>query len=419
MGFDKGYYQTKIAYINMKVIWFSNVDISVSTMSGSGTWVMAMARALCSHDQSIEITNISMSSIDDDIAVESGRIRQIKIKAATINEDFVGKVHGLISKINPVLLHVWGTEAQWATFPFKTSLPILVDMQGIVSSVHENFYGGLTPAEVRKCWKLKECLKPTSSLQYGKHVYKSLIEREKQVIKSLKYVSVQSKWVEGYIRALNPTCQIYHTGIALRPEFYTAKKWQDVKEPIIFSTATMVTPLKGLHVLLKALSIVKMYYPNVELRLAGDVQAGLRVGGYAKMLNKYISTNDIGSNVKFLGVLNTEELIKEYQSAAVVVNPSSVESYSLVVAEAMHIGSPVVASYVGGMADLGFDKSSIIYFPKEDYISCAFKIMNLLTSSELCKEISQKAILLSERRCNRDVIASTQIAIYKELINNN
>lgn len=401
----------------MKIIWFSNVDISVSSMSGSGTWVMAMARALCSCDQSIEITNISMSDIDDDVAVEDGKIRQIKIKAADINENFVGKVHEFIVKINPVLLHVWGTESKWATFPFKTELPILVDMQGVVSSVYENFYGGLTPAEVRECWKLKECLKPTSSLQYGKHLYKSHIEREKQVIKSLKYVSVQSKWVEGYIRALNPTCQIYHTGIALRPEFYTAKKWQDVKEPVIFSTATMVTPLKGLHVLLRALSIVKIYYPNVQLRLAGDVQTGLRVGGYAKMLNKYICNNDLGTNVTFLGALKTEDLIKEYQSAAVVVNPSSVESYSLVVAEAMHIGSPVVASYVGGMAELGKDKESILYFPKEDYVTCSRKILDLLENQELRINISSEAIRSSVQKNNLVTIASNQSKIYINLLN--
>ncbi len=416
MGFDKGYYQTKIVYIYMKVIWFSNVDISVSTMSGSGTWVMAMARALCSHDQSIDITNISMAGIDDDVTVESGRIRQIKIKAATINEDFVGKVHDLISKINPVLLHVWGTESQWAKFPFGTSLPILVDMQGIVCSVYENFYGGLTPAEVRKCWKLKECLKPTSSLQYGKHVYKSLIEREKQVVKSIKYVSVQSKWVEGYIRALNPNCKIYHTGIALRPEFYNAKKWHAVKEPIIFSTATMITPLKGLHVLLRALSIIKMYYPNVELRLAGDVQIGLRVGGYAKMLNKYISANNLESNVKFLGALNTGELIKEYQSAAVVVNPSSIESYSLVVAEAMHIGSPVVASYVGGMAELGKNNESILYFPKEDYVTCARRILEILENNTLSTSLSKNAIDCSCNRDSLETIASKQLHIYNSLL---
>lgn len=401
----------------MKVVWFSNVDISVSSMSGSGTWVMAMARALCAFDSPMEITNISMSDVNDEATVENGRIRQIKIKAASINDYLITKVHEVISQTNPALLHVWGTESKWATFPFRVDLPILIDMQGVVSSVYDNFYGGLTQAEVRKCWSLKECLKPTSSLQYGKHIYKSHIEREKQVIKSLKYVSVQSKWVEGHIRSLNPTCQIYHTGIALRPEFYTAKKWENSDEPVIFSTATMVTPLKGLHVLLRALSIVKMYYPNVQLRLAGDVQSGLRVGGYAKMLNKFIRNNDLEQNVKFLGALNTEELIKEYESAAVVVNPSSVESYSLVVAEAMHIGSPVVASYVGGMAELGKDNESILYFPKEDYVTCSQKILELLQNPVLRKNISSNAILLSNHKNNLTSIATNQTEIYLKLLN--
>ena len=82
----------------------------------------------------------------------------------------------------------------------------------------------------------------------------------------------------------NPTCEIIRTSILLRPEFYVARKWTCSNRKVIFSTATMVTPLKGLHLLLKALSIIKNIIPDVELRLAGSIQVGIRRGGYSKFI---------------------------------------------------------------------------------------------------------------------------------------
>lgn len=402
----------------MKILWFSNVDIASDTMSESGTWVMAMSRALCLLDPDIEISNISMSEVDSDRSIEGGRIRQIMIKSTSINDYLVSKVKGYIKDIQPCLLHVWGTESMWASFPFTTELPVLVDMQGIVSTVYDNFYGGLSSSELRRCWTLKECLKPTSSLQFGRHIYKNKISRESRVIKSLNFVSVQSSWVEGHIRASNPRCKIFHTGIALRPEFYSAEKWRGNvgTHPIIFSTATMLTPLKGLHNLLRALVIIRQYFPAVELRLAGNIQIGIRVGGYAKMLKKYISHNNLQNSIKFLGALDTNSLIREYQTASVVVNPSSIESYSLVVAEAMHLGVPVVAAYVGGMAELGRDNESILYFPKEDYVTCARRVLEILDNDIDLSLLSKNAIECASNRGTLETIASKQLNIYNSLL---
>lgn len=250
----------------------------------------------------------------------------------------------------------------------------------------------------------------------NRHIYKKRCRNEFDVIQKLKYVSVQSKWVEGYIKALNPNSKIFHTNIVLRPEFYKAEKWKYSNNCTIFSTATMVTPLKGLHVLLKALYIVKKYYPEVQLRLAGTIQTGLRTGGYAKLLFGYIEKYKLSKNIVFLGNLETAALIHEYQNASLLVNPSSIESYSLVVAEAMYIGTPTVASFVGGMANLGIDNENILYFPKEDYITCANRITSVLSSVELSTYLSVSSIRYSQERCDKINIVSTQYEIYSDVI---
>ena len=39
-------------------------------------------------------------------------------------------------------------------------IPAILEIQGILASVSEEFYGGLTPMELLKCWNIKEFLKP-------------------------------------------------------------------------------------------------------------------------------------------------------------------------------------------------------------------------------------------------------------------
>lgn len=400
----------------MKILWFSNVDIAVDTMSGSGTWVMAMADALCKCNQNVEIMNISMSHINDVSQKFNGNIKQVKINKSVIDDSLIKFVKTKIAEFQPDILHVWGTESKWSSFPFDDiCIPLIFDMQGIVSSVYENFYGGLTTKEILKCFRLKEFLSPFSSLPLNRRIYKKSSKNEFEIIQKLRYISVQSKWVEGYIKAINPNCIIFHTGIVLRPEFYKADKWKQNNNFIIFSTATMTTPLKGLHVLLKALTIVKKYYPDVRLRLAGTIQTGLRIGGYAKLLFRYIKEHELSKNIVFLGNLDTTELIQEYQNASLLVNPSSVESYSLVVAEAMYIGTPIVASYVGGMANLGKNDENILYFPKEDYVTCANKILSLLNDPDLMNQISGNSQKTSKVRHDLSCIATLQLEIYNNL----
>jgi len=86
---------------------------------------------------------------------------------------------------------------------------------------------------------------------------------------------------------------------------------------------------------------VLAHVPNTRLALVGD-------GPHRQELEAYFA----GTNTTFMGYLGGDELARAYASADIFTFPSAMESFGLVVVEAMAAGLPVVASRVGGIPDV-------------------------------------------------------------------
>ena len=81
--------------------------------------------------------------------------------------------------------------------------------------------------------------------------------------------------------------------------------------------------------------------PDVRLAIVGD-------GPARESLQKHFE----GTKTKFMGYMTGKSLSQAYASADIFVFPSALETFGLVVTEAMAAGLPVVASRVGGIPDV-------------------------------------------------------------------
>jgi glycosyltransferase involved in cell wall biosynthesis len=112
--------------------------------------------------------------------------------------------------------------------------------------------------------------------------------------------------------------------------------------------AGVLTPLKGVHVLLDAFAAIAAAHPGVRLVLVGaPVDAS-----YAAALHQQVERSGLADRVLFLGHLTQTELATRVAGACVFVLPSFSEGLGRVVFEAMACGVPVVASDVGGIPDI-------------------------------------------------------------------
>jgi len=184
------------------------------------------------------------------------------------------------------------------------------------------------------------------------------------------------------------------------------------KRHILF--AGRIDPIKGIDVLLKAMSIVKDQGDTADaIRLLviggdGDHPTCTRDSELHKLkqLTAHLELSDM---VTFLGPQNQELLPFFYAAAEMCVLPSRYESFGMVALEAMACGRPVIASHVGGLPTFIQDKATGFLVPGGNEKLLAEKILTLLTDASLRarmgKEARQKAKEFSWQKITRQIIS--------------
>ena len=120
------------------------------------------------------------------------------------------------------------------------------------------------------------------------------------------------------------------------------------KDEVVIGTIKTLEEKYGIQYLVKAFRLLKDRNPNINLKL--------RIGGrgsqeeYLKDLCKELN---IDNDVTFLGFVNSDEVVKEFQNFDIAVFPSTLDSESFGVAavEAESCGTPIVVSDVGGLME--------------------------------------------------------------------
>lgn len=149
---------------------------------------------------------------------------------------------------------------------------------------------------------------------------------------------------------------------------------------------------KGHAFLLEAFREVVKAFPDVQLRICGHGKPKER--RRVADLVKHLGLEDSVSLAEF--VSDTTALIAH---AAVLVVPSqSFESFGLTIVEAMAIGTPVVATDVGGIPEVLADSSAGYVCAKDDAVAFAAAMKRILGDPALAAELGKNGRKTYESR---------------------
>ena len=159
--------------------------------------------------------------------------------------------------------------------------------------------------------------------------------------------------------------------------------------------------------LLKAVDMVRQQVPDVQLRIAGRTTNP----EYYRTVQDFVAEQGLECNVTFLGLLANPELMSEYEHCAAVVLASREETAPMAVIEAMAAGKPVVATRVGGVADLVEDGGTGFLVDADDVPALAQRIVLLLQDGALRRRMGNRARELAAR-FRAEVVAGNYRQLY-------
>lgn len=412
-----------------KILWLCNVPFSTGNIKTTGGWLQPLAEALFKSGN-CEIVNIAFGNVKsvqrevvNDITQYLLPNRKKSGFGQIANIRTCEEVAKIEREVNPDIVHIWGTENVWVSIHERGYIrckKTFVDIQGILSSYTKYFYGGLSFLEILKCIHLKEVLLPNRTLFAKKERFRGRGKVEKKSLQSFEFISTQSDWVRNQMKIINPSACLLETKIMLREPFYSAIPWKyhfDGANPVIFTSASGAIPYKGIHVLLKSIQILKRQYPNIKLRIAGEMIIGKRLkDGYSIFLLKLIKKLSLEENIILLGSISADQIIKELQNCDVCVVPSFVETYCLGLAEALMLAVPCVVSYAGALPETAIPNQEALFYDSIDYMSASVHIMNLLEDSSLAERLGQNARLRRLIENDPSLVVKTQIDIYNKIL---
>jgi glycosyltransferase involved in cell wall biosynthesis len=166
-----------------------------------------------------------------------------------------------------------------------------------------------------------------------------------------------------------------------------------------------LTPIKGVHHLVKAFAKICRLHPEACLLIRGE-------GEQKKYLSKFIKDHGLEHYVFFLPFFPRKMLPVLYSMSDIFVLPSLKEPFGLVLLEAMACGKPAVGTNVGGIPDIIKDGVNGFLVKTGQTGELAEKLEILIRDEEQRATMGYKARKIVEDYFDYKIIAGKTASIY-------
>lgn len=308
----------------------------------------------------------------------------------TYDENVTKRLKEIIDKFRPDVVHVFGTEyghtlsaARAVDHPSK----LLIGFQGVCEALANAYLTG-----VEKEWITKSTLRDSLKEDNLKRQQEKFILRaqhEKEAVEKAGFLAGRTRLDKQYSESHNPKAEYVVLNETMRSTFYTGEWEKEKAVPHRIFVSQCDYPIKGFHVMIKALGELKKKYPDVHIRVAGNTITG--VGGikkkiliptYGKYLKHLMKETGTEGAITFLGQIDAGRMKEEFLSCSVFVLPSVMENSPNCLGEAMLLGTPCVASNVGGVADILSPERDGILYEDNDPMKLSLAIESVFADEE-------------------------------------
>ena len=410
--------------IIMRILWITNIllpplcealNLPIPVVGG---WMYSSAAKLI-EDNSITLAVATVYQGKEYKDIQIGSIRYFLLP---LNGSSMLKYHKKLehywhivkNDFIPDVIHIHGTEYPHGLAYVRAcgAKNVVVSIQGLLSCYYHYYYYGLTKRNILQNITFRDSLRQDDIFQQ-KNKMKRRSKYEKELLASVNHIIGRTSWDKAHVWAINPNAIYHYCNETLRQEFYNHTwNYENCEKHTIFISQAGY-PIKGLHMMMKALQIVKQFYPDVKLYVAGDditKKTWYRLSGYGKIIKNMIHKYSLKGHVIFTGPLDEKAICHRYLASNLFVCPSSIENSPNSLGEAQLLGVPYLAAYVGGVYDLTKNHGARLY-RFEEFEMLAYKICESFNSDRI-------AVVDDEVRMRHNAFfnKSALVSIYNTII---
>jgi len=416
----------------MKVLWLSNVIFPEASLELKinapvvGGWMHSAAIALLESNKEIKLAVVALYPGKVLKCINNYTIQYYLIPTKgdqrydVILESYYQRIN---EEFTPDLVHIHGTEYPHSLAWIKACgiKKVAVSIQGLVSVYTKYYMGGISQKEINGSITFRDFIRNDSLLkQQNKMRQRGRYEYE--LLKNINYIIGRTSWDKSNTWAINSDASYYLCNETLRGTFYNFEwKFENCEKHTIFLSQAHY-PIKGIHQVINALPIVLRHFPDTRIYVAGNNFISTSIftrNGFANYLTGLIKNYGIGDKFIFMGLLNEEDMAKQYLKANVFVCPSSIENSPNSVGEAQLLGLPCIASYVGGNMDMIKDHETGFLYRFEETSLLAMRICEIFANQNLAEKLSKNSRIIALKRHDKKQNAESLNQIYRSILNEN
>lgn len=162
------------------------------------------------------------------------------------------------------------------------------------------------------------------------------------------------------------------------------QSWGNERTTNVIVCPGRLFPTKGQDVVIRALACLKPQGITPEVRFVGAGEQLSRYQSFAEELG-------VREQCIFVGRVPHKEMLREMAAAEFTIVPSRSEAFGMVNIESMSVGTPVIASAVGGIPEIIRDGVDGYLVPPDDPEALAEKMKLLLSDPTLREQMGENA----------------------------
>ncbi|MCI9304346.1 glycosyltransferase [Clostridium sp.] len=283
----------------------------------------------------------------------------------------------------------------------------IVKKEGKVDIIHaqSSLWGGISASYIAKKYNIPLVITEHSSIKRGKYVRESYYKRIVDSYKSADAIIAVGNGLKNEIEELTNRRDIKVIGNLVDLSLFDIRDIKDNKDEFIFFSLAFLEGEKGFDTLIKSFSR-KFKNKKARLIIGGD-------GSQREWLEGIAKSENIESQVTFVGALSREEVSKYMNKCDAFVLASRYETFGVVYIEALASGKPVIGTFNGGAEGIINENVGILteidnvdkLSDAMEYIEKNYKKYNKESLRKYCTQ-----------KFSSNVIINKIINVYKELM---